>query len=532
MSPFREFIDTYSMRNIAAGLGIFVLFAALSFVLVVREHRRVNGEERRDPSSFTEVVEVIDQAALDIENPRVFNPRTAARYINQIADRAYDLNSGDFIPKDETETSTFLARGDLLAKKMFAMRLRLNERLRSFEKSKMWSARDTSEAVDAFRRAQLYLRYAEDYVIDWRNHLSPLKSSATFFESEGSLSLVNPEFVTEAGAFDFKAGDVVLVRGASFLSATIARIGDVPSNMSHIAMIAETETGELRVVEALLEKSIVSYPLENYLKLEPLPRAAIYRFRDPKMAKLAGQELWKLFLEQTKNPTPFDIYMNPDEHSKIYCAEAMLIAYERASGGKVKIPRYRTNFSKAIKTDFAKGVGMTTPSSFAPADIDVDTRFDLVAEHRDLAMLSESRRFDVTLSKLFSKFQEGFTYKNDTGASLNATLGIIARKFGFKKDVIPEGIKYSELMTLIRHKNLVTSLMGELAVAEKTAVQQNGRPLSYRELETLFDKICADTCVERKAQEQYEKVSEIGKNFRLPAPLFPQSTAAHLAKGS
>ncbi len=519
------------MRNIAAGLGIFVLFAALSFALVVREHRRTSASSQRAPSSFTEVVAFIDQAALDIENPKVFNPKSAARYINEIADRAYEMNSGDFIPHGESETSTFLSKADVLAKKIFGMRLQLNDRLRTFERSKMWSKAETAEAVDAFRRAQLYLRYAEDYVIDWRNQLVPLKASRTFFQGEGTLNLVNPQFATATGGVDFKSGDVVLVRGGSFFSATIARIGDIPSNMSHIAMIAETATGELRIVEALLEKSILSYTLDEYLKLEPLPRAAIYRFHDAKTARQAGRELWNLLESTLKNPTPFDIYMNPDDHSKIYCAEAMMIAFERASGGRIVIPRYRTSFAKAIKTDFAKGVGMTTSSSFAPADIDVDTRFNLVAEHRDLAMLTESRRFDVALSKLFAKFQTGFTYKNDAGAAIDATIGIIARKFGFKKDVIPEGIKYGELMTLIRHKNLVTVLMKDLGIAEQAAVQKSGKPLSYRELETLFDSICADGCVERKADEQSARPTEIGAGFRSPALPSRLNKDARLAKG-
>lgn len=49
------------------------------------------------------------------------------------------------------------------------------------------------------------------------------------------------------------------------------------TNMSHLAMVAEAPDGKLKVVEALMERNVVAYDLQDYLDLERLPRVAIYR---------------------------------------------------------------------------------------------------------------------------------------------------------------------------------------------------------------------------------------------------------------
>lgn len=499
------------MRKTFLGLAVFVAFAAVGFISVLDprensiEAEANQGSERpenfdvRAPSSFSDVSLAIDRMSQDISNPTVFNASTAAAYINALADRAYQLNSWDFIPSSDSETRDFLIRAESMVNRMFRMRVDLMDRLETFEKSGEWTASQRADAVTAFRRAHLYVRYAEDYAVEWLHRLRPLKTSSVFFKGEGVLSLPSAaagDSGLPARDFQYRAGDVILVRGNSFFSATIARIGDMPTSMSHIAMVAEASDGKLRVVEALLEKGMVSYLLEDYLKFEPLPRAAIYRLQDPALARKSGVELWKLYQENLKAPVPFDTLMNPNDHSKIYCAELMSMAIERASQGLVLIPRYQTTFSKSLKTEFFQSMGITAAQSFAPADIDVDTRFRLVREHRDLSLLGESRRYDVVVSRLFEMFQEGFMYRSDMSARVDAVKAVFARSFGFLKDQVPADASVATMAGLIRHKNLVVELMEDLAVAEKKAVEKSGRPLSYRETESLFNELCSGRCVD------------------------------------
>ncbi len=490
------------MRNVISGLAVFAMFFTMVFFLVLQKPtgERIGGSDR-GPSSFSQVAQAVRQIEQDIENPKVFNPQTASEYIRQWADLAYDLRSSDFMPHGDSEQRDFHLNGKQLSYSLFLIRLKLNERLRVFEQSGIWNEAQNRKAVEAFRLGQIYLRYAEDYVIQQWDRVSPLEIRPGFFSGEGPLNLVNPAYADRSGKFQLKAGDIVLVRGASFFSATISRIGDVPANMSHSAMVVETESGELRVVEALLEKNLVSYTLKEYLELERLPRAAVYRYEDAAVARRAGQEGWKFYQAQINDPVAFDILMNAYDHKKVYCFEYAMIAFERATQGLVRIPRYNTSMKRVARTDFARSTGITTQELAAPADIEVDSRFHLVAEHRDLAMLDESRRFDVVLSKLFELFVSGYTYKTDVSADVSAIAGIFARKFGFMEDKVPEGVSVGQFSALIRHKNLVVELMEQLGEAEREFVRRTGLPISYRESAELFDRVCGTKCVREKSQD-------------------------------
>lgn len=511
MSPREEFLDNNLMRKFALGLAVFAVFSFLTFLMVLRDVSATAPVvvPPRKPSSFVKISQAISQIASDVRNPAIFNAMTAANYINHMADEAYTLESQDFAPLGEHELNLFNQNVESLIDSLFSTRIFLAEALKSFEAKGQWSENEKSDTVAAFRRGQLYLRYAEDYAIEILNQTHPLKGSAVFFEGAKPLTLVNPKYADPRNSA-LQAGDIILVRGSSFFSATIARVGDVPTNLSHIAMVAERPDGSLYVVEALLEKGLISYPLADYLKLEPLPRAAVYRFYSPEKARAAARELWKMYAGNLKHPIPFDIFMDPDDHDKIYCAEAMAMAFARTDGNLASVPRYRTQFSGISGTEFAKATGLTAKEIFAPADIEVDTRFTLVKEHRDLNLLAKSRRYDVVLSKLFDKFKAGYTYKRDVAASVEGGFAVMARSFGFLKSVVPAGMDVPTFSALLRHKKLVEKLMTDLAVAENQVMLTTGRPVSYRELEDLFDKTCGDRCVQAKSEGGFGRL----KNHR------------------
>lgn len=132
-------------------------------------------------------------------------------------------------------------------------------------------------------------------------------------------------------------------------------------------------------------------------------------------------------------------------------------------------------------------------------------------------MLNESRRFDVVLSKLFELFTSGYTYRTDVGADVAAVAGIFARKFGFLKDKVPEGVTVGQFSALIRHKNLVVELMEQLGEAERDFTRRTGLPISYRESAELFDRVCGTKCVREKSQDVNSRrlVEERARSVRV-----------------
>lgn len=486
-------------QQVVLSFSLVLIAFAVSFDHLAKIEER--GRVQREPAAYGEVVQELQQLFTQVRDPRVFRADTATAIIHQFADRAYALNADQYLPIAEADRADFLQRADQLVKDLFETRLLLRERQRAFEAQ--WSTAERDAAIDAFRRAHLYLRYAEDHAIELLNTERKWAPNPAYFSGEFPRTLT-PTHTSP----DFKPGDVFLVRGGSFVSATIARSGDVVTNMSHLAMIGVNEAGELRVVESLLEKGLVEYSLQDYLKFEPLPRVAIYRFRDQAVAEQAAREVWSLFRESEVRPIPFDVGMNVHDHSKVYCAEAVAIAYKRAGERlrrSVQIPSAMTSFRGARATVFFQEVGMNIERSFAPADLDVDTRFDLVGEHRDLSLLAKSRRFDVVLSILFDRFKQGYTYRPDPTANLEGTFGFFARKLGFFKDKIAQDLPLRAVVAFARHRNLVDHLVEQLRIAEEAQQARLGRPLAYRELEVLLDEYCRQSACVEKLSEQLER---------------------------
>jgi hypothetical protein len=442
------------------------------------------SSKTRKPADFNDVVKSLEEIFKISQDPARFNSQNAAYVINQFADRAYAISGDDLNPKTEQEKIEFVEKADYLTKNLFALRLRLREKQKNFEPS--WSAEEKIKAIEAFRRAQLYIRYAEDTVIDRWDQIKKFNRSGKYFGGDYPLKLVAPNQKME-----FRAGDVFLVRGKSFVSATIARSGDVATNMSHTAMIAMTPSGELRVVESLLETGLVDYSLDHYLDFEHLPRAVLYRFKDQKLAKEAALKLWELREDARKKYIPFDIGMNVDEHSRVYCAEAVAMAFDRASNGEVKIPLHRMSFFKMQKTDFFDSIGMKgVLTSFAPIDVDMDHRFDLIAEHRDLDLLPESRRFDVALSYIFDKFKAGEIYYGNPFSNIESTVGYLARRLGFFKETISPDMSYKALLAMNYHRGTINNLVKTIGQVEETRSLELNRSLSYSELEEIVKAQC------------------------------------------
>lgn len=503
------------MNRIASALVVFLLFFSSTAALVSLQWSR-GREWKAADSRYGVVKESLARLEKEVVDPTVFHEESAASYINEFADAAYAMRGDFYTPMGEEENRAFLRDADLTAQQIFNIRVLLNRRLAEFQRDGVLG----DETVDAFRRAHLYLSYAADSLIARRDALRPIlafsdRKPGGFFSYESPRTLVNQEIFPE-GRVSLQAGDLILVRGASFISATIARIGDVVTNMSHLAMVAEAPDGKLKVVEALMERNVVAYDLQDYLDLERLPRVAIYRaVASPakKFAREAARELWRIYEDSQKNPSRyrFDLQMNLHDNGKIFCAKLSRQAWERASGGTVVLPSHLTSFSAALKTDFAKGIQMQVEKSFAPADVEVDPTFELIAEYRDIEMLAESRRFDVVLSILFAKFKEGFTYRPDIAAGFQAVAAIFARDLGFDLKQIPADAKVETMATLIRHRDLVAALMEELKELEEETSLRLRRPLSYVELEELFEKACAGKCVERRSSSKNKAVPRTGR---------------------
>lgn len=450
-------------------LPILLIFGFLGLYYFPNSDVRI----AREPQQYYSLVQAIEKIPSDLKNPEIFNAKTAADYIEDLTRKAYRLRTQDIVPVTNEEKEHFKKKAQHLMENLFQTQLILRDKEKEFyDKGQI-----STKLVDHFRKAFTYLRYAQDYVAEEWNHFQSLNNSKKLFSGDYPLTLVNPEI----GDLQFQSGDIILVRGYSFASASIARVTDVPSNMSHLAMVGEDEKGELVVVESLFETGVIRAPLEKFLKLEPLPRAAVYRHQDPAVAKKAGEAAYKISQQSQKKPIRFDITMNPNNREEMYCACLVRNAFKEAG---VDLPTFWSSFERHQKKGpFLKNLGFKGVQTFAPADVDVEPSLILVAEHRDLKMLEISRMYDVILTVLFQRLEGEDQYKNSPRSYAKATTVHALRQLGFFSEKLPHHISTEVIQTLSQQRDIVEDMMSILRMKTKAA-----RNLSYIEMTEIVEQ--------------------------------------------
>ena len=146
-----------------------------------------------------------------------------------------------------------------------------------------------SRADCAVRNALRVARYATDMLGELNIRYAQLATrrgdACAAFAATTLNTLVNPAFDTGED-LPFQSGDLLLMRGMHHNSAAIARIGDVNSQFSHIAIIHTDENGKQWVVESLIEEGAIINPLDAVLH-HGLGRCVVFRHKDPDARRAA-----------------------------------------------------------------------------------------------------------------------------------------------------------------------------------------------------------------------------------------------------
>ncbi|MDX2155045.1 MAG: YiiX/YebB-like N1pC/P60 family cysteine hydrolase [Hyphomicrobiaceae bacterium] len=194
----------------------------------------------------------------------------------------------------------------------------------------------------------------------------------------------------------------MLQRGMANNSAAIARIGDIDSQFSHVAIVAEGIDGRPVMVEALIEDGAVVTPLEKALA-HGIGRAILFRHRDRALAREAAALIRDHVLRTRESPSQrvlYDFTMQPEGYGELYCAKLVRLAYSMASTGEIRLPTYATLLDMRNR-DFIERIGVSTIATFAPGDLELEPDFDVVAEWHDYRVTSELRLKDMIMTKLF-----------------------------------------------------------------------------------------------------------------------------------
>lgn len=374
---------------------------------------------------------------------------------------------------------------------LFRGRMRLRDRIAVWHSKGLLTRTAEIALRDVFRIA----RYGSDIlgeIAAGNPRLAPGEKSARGFTGKAYNTLVNPAFYTGHN-IPFRSGDVLLVRGSAHNSAAIARIGDVDTQFSHIAIIHIDGKGQHWVVEALIEDGSVINTLDHVLH-HGLGRAVLYRFRDAELAARAAAFAYaRIHATQTGEARhiPYDFSMRLKGRRKLFCAKLVAQAFSDASDGAVELPAFKTRLDTRNNKDFFRSVGVKARETFAPGDIDLDPRFDLVAEWQDYRLTPILRRQDMIMTKFFEWMEtRGYRFREDFFIKLIAVFGRLSSYLSDRArnlissaiPKVPRNMSRSCVATIAMLHKTAEGIMPELAALEDDHVKMTGLPLHPREI--------------------------------------------------
>ena len=381
--------------------------------------------------------------------------------------------------------------------RLFDVRMRLRERLGEFESKGLMSLPVQQGLRDCFR----ILRYVSDMVGEIARHHAGAAEDEhlTGFTGQHYNTLLNWAYYTARGVA-FRSGDVLLVRGEHHNSAAIARIGDVDSQFSHVAIVHIDEQGAHFVVESLIEEGATINPLIRELD-HGLARAVLYRHKDARLAVRAAKLIHDHVKASRSNFAKriwYDFSMSLEDGGKrLFCSKLVRLAYDMASEGNVKIPRYPTRIAMQNR-DFLDRIGVTAAETFAPADIDLEKEFDLVCEWQDYAKTAKVRLQDFTMDKLFEWMDTyGYRFEETFAIRVVSLLGRVSAYFSdTAKDIlasvapkVPINMRRKTVGTVAMLHKTAEPVYREVLALNDASMERHGRPLHGEEIFAALEEI-------------------------------------------
>ncbi|MCK6599427.1 MAG: hypothetical protein L6Q37_13760, partial [Bdellovibrionaceae bacterium] len=234
--------------------------------------------------------------------------------------------------------------------------------------------------------------------IDFQKELIPMMEASSnygFFRKKNDHSSQQAQF---------ESGDLLVTRGASFFSATLSSITENPGDFSHFVLVHKNSNDQtVETMESYAQSGGVGiFSIDFALKNENA-RILHLRPRFTQIAKSGAEIMYQKFLKQkngNEKRTKYDFAMNLKNPKSMTCSEIAYWAFYQASQGSIKIPESSSQVSEKLNPilDMA---GITKGPMLSPADMEVDSRFELLGEFKDYRLVADSRMRDAILRNIF-----------------------------------------------------------------------------------------------------------------------------------
>jgi hypothetical protein len=413
-----------------------------------------------------------------------FNADTCASFLGEIYASLFRASPSNFdLPEIKKHAET-------IVHEIFRTKIEVRRQLARMESSGSVPV----SCVNAIRDTMRASLFMSEYIAE---HFIPFTAQDRVFSGAAPSLLVNPDF---GARLALESGDVLISRGDAFVSGAIARLGDTDGNFSHVALVyTDPRTKEIFTVEAHIEIGAVVAPVEKYLT-DGKSRSVVLRQKDPKLAAEAARVMFERVKKASasgKN-VPYDFAMLMDGKDKagrpadaaLFCSEVASVGYALASGGSFQIPKYRTVLRMANDT-FLKAIGVEAKESFAPSDMETESRFEIVAEWRNLRKTQRSRMTDAVITQIYGAMDEkGYALRNPTGVAVKRDIAYAVRHLPLFSSLLgerfPANMPRSTLGTMFALNKTAEVMLTQLDHANAEKVSQTGFAMTNAEMQTFL----------------------------------------------
>src|SRR5690606_34087684 len=146
----------------------------------------------------------------------------------------------------------------------------------------------------------------------------------------------------------------------------------------------------------------------------------ILRYQGPVVARKAAEYIFNKVKKasDTTGNINYDFAFDAEDSSELFCSEVASHAFSEVTNNQVKLPMFSSRITKK-KPDFVAQLGITTKESFIPADLEVDPRFDLIAEWKNPASITDNLQKDAVLQAMFL-WSDQYGYVMNQASSLTS----------------------------------------------------------------------------------------------------------------
>ncbi|MBL7714822.1 MAG: hypothetical protein JNL01_05095 [Bdellovibrionales bacterium] len=510
------------MRSGIQGLSLaWVVFAMAMAMAMAGCTTKTGSIGARFPAGVAiKLSEFVEQAREQVKN-EIKDSNSCRTVLEDLYNVAFDMRFKDLDANDLSKNSTEISE------KAFVARLELRQKLAALEKQ----GEPDGKCIMQIRNVLRVYRYIEETIGAYASKPKPYDENKVYPYLRGVAPYLqlNPRNPAALFPRHFKSGDILVSRGNAPTSALIARLGDVDGQFSHLALVYVDDNQQAWIMEAHIEVGSTVRKYEAYAADKNF-RVTVFRAKTRADQEIAARSAKYMYERMNREKFPYDFGMVMDDEKELFCSEVAHVAYKHGSDGKFILGRYPTTFSPR-NTSLLDDLGVQARSMFAPSDMELDTRFEILGEWKDMSRVVDNHYKDATLT-MYLRWMEELNYRIhvSTGANFKAEVGYffrhgvwlhekwIASLMDLEKK-FPLNMKKKTLETVLTFEQVANAVFEELKKRATEKKKQTGYPLSFKELYDVLDEIRKD---DEKTYKNYRGLHESHEMERMSAkaPIF------------